>query len=124
MTPHRPDGDAVDASAAALTEASAVTTEMQELFALTDWGATQLGAVDTWPAPLRTIVDICLSSRFPMLICWGPDLVMIYNDGYRTMLGQSKHPPSALGPSEIIGYHGEAVVPSGVSMGKRDDRQM
>jgi PAS domain S-box-containing protein len=92
VTPHRPDGDAVDASAAALTEASAVTTEMQELFALTDWGATQLGAVDTWPAPLRTIVDICLSSRFPMLICWGPDLVMIYNDGYRTMLGQSKHP--------------------------------
>ncbi len=65
---------------------------MQELFALTDWSATQLGPVATWPARLRTIVDICLSSRFPMLVCWGPDLVMIYNDGYREILGESKHP--------------------------------
>jgi PAS domain S-box-containing protein len=65
---------------------------MQELFSLTDWGATQLGPVERWPARLRTIVDICLSSRFPMLVCWGPDLVMIYNDGYRTLLGATKHP--------------------------------
>ncbi|WP_404389091.1 ATP-binding protein [Humibacillus xanthopallidus] len=93
MTPHRPDGEPpVDVLAGPLTEASEPTSEMQELFALTDWSATQLGPVQTWPARLRTIVDICLSSRFPMLVCWGPDLVMIYNDGYRALLGAEKHP--------------------------------
>ncbi|GAA2741242.1 hypothetical protein GCM10009868_06840 [Terrabacter aerolatus] len=65
---------------------------MQELFARTDWSATSLGAVESWPANLRILVDVCLSSRFPMLVCWGPDLLMIYNDGYRTLLGESKHP--------------------------------
>jgi PAS domain S-box-containing protein len=93
VTPHRPDGDPlVDVLAGPLNEAPGHASEMQDLFALTDWGATQLGPVETWPARLRTIVDICLSSRFPMLVCWGPELVMIYNDGYRTLLGQSKHP--------------------------------
>jgi PAS domain S-box-containing protein len=67
-------------------------SEMARLFASTDWAATELGAVDTWPARLRMAVDSCLSSRFPMLVCWGADLVMIYNDGYRAMLGTSKHP--------------------------------
>jgi PAS domain S-box-containing protein len=69
---------------------------MQSLFARTDWSATPLGPLDTWPDNLRSIVDICLSSGFPMLVCWGPDLTMVYNDGYRTLLGRSKH-PDALG---------------------------
>lgn len=69
---------------------------MQDLFGRTDWSATPLGPVDSWPANLRSIVDICMSSRFPMLVCWGPELVMVYNDGYRKILGTSKH-PAALG---------------------------
>ncbi|MGB6537649.1 MAG: HWE histidine kinase domain-containing protein [Xanthobacteraceae bacterium] len=32
-----------------------------------------------------------LASGFPMAVRWGPDLVMIYNDGYRPILGD-KHP--------------------------------
>jgi PAS domain S-box-containing protein len=32
-----------------------------------------------------------LASGFPMCVRWGPELVMIYNDGYRSILG-SKHP--------------------------------
>ncbi|WP_461004769.1 ATP-binding protein [Terrabacter terrigena] len=69
---------------------------MQDLFARTDWATTPLGPVETWPDNLRSIVDICLSSGFPMLVCWGPELAMVYNDGYRTLLGRSKH-PAALG---------------------------
>ncbi|NUR17181.1 MAG: response regulator [Dermatophilaceae bacterium] len=72
------------------------SVEMQELFARTDWSATPLGPVETWPDNLRSIVDICLSSGFPMLVCWGPELAMVYNDGYRALLGRSKH-PGALG---------------------------
>jgi hypothetical protein len=43
-----------------------------------------------------TVVSICLRSRFPVLAWCGRDLVMLYNDAYRPILGQSKH-PKALG---------------------------
>ncbi|GAA2148598.1 response regulator receiver and ANTAR domain protein [Humibacillus xanthopallidus] len=97
MNPHHRDVDPVAEPTADMVAGPSTMTsdhpgEMQELFSLTDWSATQLGPVESWPARLRTIVDICLSSRFPMLVCWGRDLVMIYNDGYRTLLGSTKHP--------------------------------
>ncbi|MER7072143.1 ATP-binding protein [Terrabacter sp. NPDC000476] len=97
MTPQRPDGDtSARVPAVPRLDDPSTSNEMQLLFDRTDWASTPLGPVDTWPADLRSIVDVCLSSGFPMLVCWGPELVMIYNDGYRTMLGQSKH-PAALG---------------------------
>jgi serine phosphatase RsbU (regulator of sigma subunit) len=71
-------------------------SEMGELVLAHDWSSTPLGAPDTWSIGLRTAVSVCLSSRFPMLVVWGPDLVKIYNDGYRPMLGRDKH-PGALG---------------------------
>jgi PAS domain S-box-containing protein len=56
-----------------------------------DWSKTPLGPIATWPQSLRTSVSICLNSRFPMLVWWGPALVKIYNDAYRPLIG-SKHP--------------------------------
>ena len=53
----------------------------------TDWSATSLGPVTGWPSTLRTAVSICLNSRFPMLIWWGPELAMLYNDAYVPILG-------------------------------------
>ncbi len=66
--------------------------EMGRLMAAIDWSATPIGPVDRWPQSLLTAVSICLSSRFPILLWWGPDLVMIYNDAYRPILGMTKHP--------------------------------
>lgn len=60
-----------------------------------DWAATALGDPTDWPAPLRQAVELCFSTRFPVLVTWGEDLVMVYNDGYREMLGD-KH-PAAMG---------------------------
>ena len=60
-----------------------------------DWSETALGPVEGWPQSLRTSISICLNSRFPMLIWWGPSLVKIYNDAYLPILG-AKH-PRALG---------------------------
>src|SRR4051812_11234143 len=65
-----------------------------------DWSNTSIGAVDTWPQSLRTSVSICLESRFPILLWWGPRLTMIYNDAYRPMLGASKH-PGAMGQDGV-----------------------
>jgi PAS domain S-box-containing protein len=56
-----------------------------------DWSSTPLGAMADWPASLRIAARICLDSQFPMVIFWGPDLILIYNDAYRPMLG-GKHP--------------------------------
>ena len=60
-----------------------------------DWSGSPIGEPPTWPQSLRTATSICLNSRFPIVIWWGPQLVKIYNDGYVPMLGD-KH-PAALG---------------------------
>jgi PAS domain S-box-containing protein len=60
-----------------------------------DWAATTLGAADTWPQSLRTVAGIVLNGGQPMFAAWGPELALIYNDGYAPILG-GKH-PAALG---------------------------
>ncbi len=60
-----------------------------------DWASSVLGPVDQWPQSLRTSVSTCLNSRFAILIWWGPELVMLYNDAYRQIIS-AKH-PAALG---------------------------
>ncbi|WP_431884988.1 SpoIIE family protein phosphatase [Micromonospora wenchangensis] len=66
-------------------------SEMAARMRAFDWPATSLGAVDDWPASLRTATRICLTSRFPMIVWWGPELRFLYNDAYGPLLG-SKHP--------------------------------
>src|SRR5687768_5058613 len=61
-----------------------------------DWSQTPLGPRDAWPQSLKTVVGLCLASRYPILLVWGPDHIQIYNDAFRPILGSSKH-PSALG---------------------------
>jgi signal transduction histidine kinase len=60
-----------------------------------DWSRTPLGPVDEWPQSLRTSVSICLNSAFAILVWWGPELVMLYNDTYAPIIS-NKH-PRALG---------------------------
>ncbi|MCZ2858662.1 SpoIIE family protein phosphatase [Blastococcus sp. VKM Ac-2987] len=62
-----------------------------------DWGETALGPQADWSPTLGTAVSATLNSRFPFLLMWGPELVMVYNDAYAPMLGD-RH-PSALGRS-------------------------
>ncbi len=75
--------------------------EMGELMRAMDWSATKLGPVETWPQSLRTMAGVVLGSRFPMLLWWGPDLVHLYNDGYRPML-TDKHPASLGAPGAQV----------------------
>jgi PAS domain S-box-containing protein len=76
-----------DPSAAAL----AAVGEMAALVRTKDWAATPLGPTSGWSPTLRVIVDTIMTSQFPMALRWGPDLVLVYNDGYRPILGD-KHP--------------------------------
>jgi signal transduction histidine kinase len=70
--------------------------EMGALMRARDWSRTPLGAPSTWPQSLRTSINLMLEARFPMVVAWGPEFRFFYNDGYRQILGKTKH-PGALG---------------------------
>jgi PAS domain S-box-containing protein len=71
-------------------------SEMARRMRALDWSQTPLGPVDQWPQALRTSVSTCLDCAFPIVLWWGPQLSILYNDEYIPMLGPAKH-PSALG---------------------------
>src|ERR1700712_3371141 len=75
--------------------------EMGELIRLHDWASTSLGQAETWPQSLKTAVQIMLGSRYPMFVWWGRDLVNIYNDAYRPVMGV-KHPVMLGVPAQQI----------------------
>ncbi|MGI4875874.1 MAG: PAS domain-containing protein, partial [Janthinobacterium lividum] len=65
--------------------------ETAGLIAHFDWGATSLGPIAEWPASLRTAVGIIVHSPVPIVMLWGDDGYMIYNDAYSGFAG-AKHP--------------------------------
>jgi PAS domain S-box-containing protein len=85
-----------------------------------NWAETPVGPLAAWPQSLRTSVSICLSSRFPMIIFWGPELVQFYNDAYRPILG-TKHPAAMGQPArecwpeiwDVVGPMLQGVLQSG-----------
>ena len=69
-----------------------------ELGALTrafDWSKTSLGRPETWPQSLRVTVRLVLTSRHPMFIWWGEELIQFYNDAYRETMGPERHPSAS-----------------------------
>ena len=70
--------------------------EMGALTRAFDWTKTSLGPPEAWPQSLRVTVRLMLTSRHPMFIWWGPELIQFYNDAYRETMGPERH-PSALG---------------------------
>ena len=69
--------------------------ELGELIRSYDWSQNPLGPIESWPQSLRSAVSILLPSKAQIAMFWGPDLITLYNDAYRPVLGK-KH-PSALG---------------------------
>ncbi|QSQ28211.1 response regulator [Pyxidicoccus parkwayensis] len=74
---------------------------MGTLMRSVDWSRTALGPVETWPSSLRTALGLVLGSRFPMLLWWGEELIQLYNDAYRPILGD-KHPRSLGAPGAEV----------------------
>jgi PAS domain S-box-containing protein len=62
-----------------------------------DWASTPIGVPDSWPQSLKTAVRIMLTSQQPIWIGWGEELIYLYNDPYKSIIG-GKH-PWALGRS-------------------------
>ncbi|MBD1869856.1 PAS domain S-box protein [Cyanobacteria bacterium FACHB-471] len=77
--------------------------EMGALMRSHDWSQTLLGPVKNWSQGLKTAVRIMLTSRQAMFVWWGEDLINLYNDAYRDILG-GKH-PQALGQPASEVWH-------------------
>ena len=65
--------------------------ELGALIRQFDWTKTSLGPLAAWPQSLKTITDTLLRSPVPMVLLWGGDGVMIYNDAYSGFAG-GRHP--------------------------------
>ena len=74
-------------------------TEMGKLCLEVDWARTPLGPVESWPRSLTTAAGMVLRQGIAQNLCWGPDLLQIYNDAYRVIMGD-KH-PAGLGRSVL-----------------------
>ncbi|HEX4594977.1 MAG TPA: ATP-binding protein [Bryobacteraceae bacterium] len=77
--------------------------ELGELMRSLDWSKTVLASPNSWEPSLKAAVSICLNSRFPIVIFWGRDYAVLYNDSYIPILGP-KH-PWALGTTARECWH-------------------
>jgi PAS domain S-box-containing protein len=100
--------------------------EMAALIAAFDWSGTSLGPMNGWPQSLRTTVSIMLHSPAPMVLLWGSEGVMIYNDGY-TVFANDRHPQQLgmrvlEGWAEVADFNANVmrVVMGGESLSYRD----
>ena len=65
--------------------------ELGALIRQFDWAKTSLGPLATWPQSLKTVTETLLRSPVPIVLLWGEDGIMIYNDAYSAFAG-GRHP--------------------------------
>ena len=75
--------------------------ELGQLMRAHDWAMTPLGPAAGWPRSLKTVVRIMLTSRQPIWIGWGPQLIKLYNDPYQSIIG-GKHPWALGQPASTV----------------------
>jgi two-component sensor histidine kinase len=80
--------------------------EMGALMRAYDWQTSSLGPPSLWPQSLKTTVSLILRTPVPMVLLWGPDGIMLYNDAYSVFAG-GRH-PSLLGSKVVEGWPGVA----------------
>src|ERR1039457_7121276 len=66
-----------------------------------EWAKTPLGPVEHWPQNLKTCIRIVLTSRQPMFVWWGDQLINLYNDAYKAIVG-GKHPGALGQPAHVV----------------------
>lgn len=74
-----------------LRVAAALGGETGQLLAAMDWAGHPLGDPSGWSPAARATVAVALASRFPIVLWFGAELRLVYNDAYIPMLGD-KHP--------------------------------
>jgi PAS domain S-box-containing protein len=76
--------------------------ELAALIRRFDWSRTSLGSLSAWPQSLKTVTETLLRSPVPIVLLWGEDGIMIYNDAYSGFAG-GRH-PQLLGSKVLDGW--------------------
>ena len=74
---------------------------MGRLIRARDW-SDSLGPIEGWPTSLGTTVGLMLRSPVPLVLLWGSDGIMLYNDAYGEFAG-NRH-PGLLGKKVLEGW--------------------
>lgn len=101
-----------------------------ELIGETDWHRHALGAIETWPCALRTLVRVLSNAPEPMLLWWSRELYLFYNVAAKLMLAAAR-PTPAMGQAGTESLREiwpallpqlDAVLSSGVASRHEDQR--
>lgn len=87
--------------------------EMAERVRTLDWSLTGLGPLQQWCPALRQAVQFLLAAPMPLVMLWGREGYMIYNDAYAEFAG-GRHPyllgtPVELGWPEVAQFNRHVV---------------
>jgi signal transduction histidine kinase/DNA-binding response OmpR family regulator len=86
---------------------------MAERILAFDWSATKLGPIDRWQQSLVAAVQFVLGSPLPLVMLWGKQGYMVYNDAYAEFAG-GRHPyllgsPVEMGWPEVASFNRHVV---------------
>ncbi len=57
-----------------------------------DWSTSKLGSPEYWSDSLWLAVRVCLTSHVPIVMWWGSERTVLYNDAFAQFLGASGNP--------------------------------
>lgn len=85
-----------------------------------DWASHPLGLPESWPEPLRVMIDMALASSFPTAIYWGREYRLLYNDAW-SPIPADRHPWALGRPGaevwadiwDVVGPQMEQVLDTG-----------
>lgn len=73
--------------------------DCRSLLETIDWSKSPLGPIGSWPACLRSALDLALPSAAQIILFWGHEFIALYNDAYRPTIGH-KHPAAFGRPAQ------------------------
>jgi CheY-like chemotaxis protein len=91
-----------------------------------DWSASRLGDPGSWPQALRLTADLLFNIPLPMLLVWGGELTVLFNEAYAALAGPAygklpggnvpavmPPPLAAAGDALQQAWQGEAALAAG-----------
>jgi CheY-like chemotaxis protein len=67
-----------------------------------DWSASRLGDPQQWPQALKLAADLMFNTPLPLLLVWGRDMTVLFNDAYGALAGPAYGRPPGGGVPPVM----------------------